>query len=125
MLAGGAVLVHCAQGVSRSATLVAGYLMWRERLGCDAAVAVVRATRPIADPNDGFVLQLREFEASACNLAEWSGWGHAALERALRRSSSSGRRVVHTYSDVIRRFHCHSLTEDDTVFCENDTILEL
>ena len=123
--AGGVVLVHCAQGVSRSATLVAGYLMWAEKLPCEAALATVRAARPVADPNEGFLLQLREFGDSGCNLAAWRGWGRAAFERSLRRDSASGRRVVHTYSDIIRRFHMHSLTDDDTVFADGDTILAL
>ncbi len=95
--AGASVLVHCAQGVSRSATLVAGYLMWAEKLSTDSAVAAVRSCRARCDPNDGFMLQLREFEEAGCKLASWRGWGRAALERSLRRNSASGRRVVHTY----------------------------
>lgn len=42
----GAVLVHCAQGVSRSATVLIGYLMHTEQLSYDAALAALQAVRP-------------------------------------------------------------------------------
>jgi hypothetical protein len=35
----------------------------------------------------------------------------------------SGRRVVHGFSDVIRRFHVHNLTDDDTVFFDSTVML--
>jgi hypothetical protein len=31
--------------------------------------------------------------------------------------------VVHGFSDVIRRFHVHDLTEDDTVFFDSTVML--
>ncbi|XP_017778963.1 PREDICTED: dual specificity protein phosphatase 19 [Nicrophorus vespilloides] len=55
----GGVLVHCNAGVSRSVTIVVGYLI--TRLGYDfaTAMALVRAARPSAKPNVGFDRQLR------------------------------------------------------------------
>lgn len=35
----------------------------------------------------------------------------------------SGRRVVHGFSDVIRRFHVHNVTEDNTVFWDSTVML--
>ena len=61
---GGTVLVHCHGGVSRAAALVLAFLIGREGLGFDDALAALRAARPVVDPNPGFVTQLRAFEAS-------------------------------------------------------------
>ncbi|EFJ53266.1 hypothetical protein VOLCADRAFT_46734, partial [Volvox carteri f. nagariensis] len=55
----GAVLVHCAAGVSRSASVVIGYLMATGGLSLDDARAAVKASRPAINPNQGFLLQLQ------------------------------------------------------------------
>ena len=39
--AGGRVLVHCSQGVSRSVALVIGYLMWRSGRGYEETFAQI------------------------------------------------------------------------------------
>ncbi|KAK4096122.1 phosphatases II [Parathielavia hyrcaniae] len=75
----GAVLVHCAMGKSRSVTAVIAYLLWKHphRFGksnptitAQAAVAQalewVRKTRPIAEPNDGFMRQLEMWWDMGC-----------------------------------------------------------
>ena len=77
----------------------------------------------VVDPNEGFDLQLREFERINCDLNAWKGWDKQRLERCFRRHHVSGRRVVHGFSDVIRRFHVHSLTDDDTVFFDSTVML--
>uniref|UniRef100_A0A3Q3X885 Dual specificity protein phosphatase n=1 Tax=Mola mola TaxID=94237 RepID=A0A3Q3X885_MOLML len=56
------VLVHCARGISRSATLVLAYLMIRERLTLVEAVEAVRTHRNIL-PNAGFLNQLRHLDS--------------------------------------------------------------
>jgi hypothetical protein len=53
------VLVHCAAGISRSASLVIHHLMLSRRWSYDDALAAVRAVRPIVEPNSGFERQLR------------------------------------------------------------------
>ncbi|XP_047673482.1 dual specificity phosphatase 29-like isoform X2 [Tachysurus fulvidraco] len=55
------VLVHCARGVSRSATLVLAYLMIYERLTVAEAIEAVRRNRNIL-PNVGFLEQLRDLD---------------------------------------------------------------
>ncbi|XP_061084527.1 dual specificity protein phosphatase 13B-like [Conger conger] len=57
----GKVLVHCAMGVSRSATLVLAYLMICENLTLLEAINAVRRHRDIC-PNAGFLSQLRRLE---------------------------------------------------------------
>lgn len=46
LLRGGGVLVHCYAGISRSATVVAAYLMFREGLTPAQAIARVRQAKP-------------------------------------------------------------------------------
>lgn len=123
LMPAGSVLVHCAQGMSRSGCICIGYLMWRERLSRETALAHVQQARPVVDPNEGFDLQLREFERINCDLSSWKGWDKQRLEQCFRRHHVSGRRVVHGFSDVIRRFHVHNLTEDDTVFFDSTVML--
>ncbi len=119
----GAVLVHCAQGISRSGTIAIGYIMWRERLSFDTALAHVQQARPIVDPNEGFTLQLQEFERLGCNLDAWKGWDKQRLEHCLSKSSVSGRRAVHGMSDIIGRFHRQGMEDDSTVFFDSNVML--
>ncbi|XP_019370058.1 PREDICTED: dual specificity protein phosphatase 26 isoform X1 [Gavialis gangeticus] len=54
---GGRILVHCAVGVSRSATLVLAYLMIRHHMTLVEAIKTVKDHRGII-PNRGFLRQL-------------------------------------------------------------------
>jgi dual specificity phosphatase 12 len=54
-------LVHCQQGVSRSATVVLAFLMRAHHLSYEQAFTHTRTCRHIR-PNEGFVTQLRLFE---------------------------------------------------------------
>ncbi|UJR24435.1 hypothetical protein I4U23_005811 [Adineta vaga] len=58
----GSVLVHCSAGVSRSATIVAAYLMVIYQIDAIEAVQRVNQARPCACPNIGFLQQLLRFE---------------------------------------------------------------
>ncbi|KJA29843.1 hypothetical protein HYPSUDRAFT_126880 [Hypholoma sublateritium FD-334 SS-4] len=59
---GGVVLVHCVQGLSRSATVVAAYLMRSRRVNTTQALEMVRGARDHIWPNPGFHEQLVLFE---------------------------------------------------------------
>lgn len=59
----GKVLVHCARGVSRSATLVLAYLMIYENLTIAEAIHTVCVHRNIL-PNAGFLQQLRRLDSN-------------------------------------------------------------
>lgn len=60
----GKVLVHCAAGISRSPTIVLAYLIEHHNFTPNTALKHIRLTRPIADPNLGFMRQLGEYFAS-------------------------------------------------------------
>jgi len=54
---GGKVLVHCREGISRSATVVLAFLMIHRNMTVQEAVRTVRKNRQII-PNEGFLKQL-------------------------------------------------------------------
>lgn len=57
------VLVHCAKGVSRSATIVIMFLMRGTGMTFEEALTFLRRHRNIVEPNEGFVKELKAFEA--------------------------------------------------------------
>jgi len=65
--AGGKVLVHCLMGISRSATVVAAYLMSTRHISVHKAISVIKRARPRIQPNYGFIKELHIFEA--CNYS--------------------------------------------------------
>ncbi|KAI5809676.1 protein-tyrosine phosphatase-like protein, partial [Peziza echinospora] len=66
LAAGGAVYVHCAMGISRSATILAAYLMHSRKISAEDAISVIKSVRPIICPNFGFREQLKLFEEMGC-----------------------------------------------------------
>ncbi|KAL3685727.1 hypothetical protein R1sor_003749 [Riccia sorocarpa] len=59
---GGAVLVHCFAGRSRSVTVAVAYLMKKYGMRFPQALAHVTSRRKRAQPNPGFLRQLQEFD---------------------------------------------------------------
>jgi len=60
---GNSVLVHCMAGISRSASIVIGYLMTvYPTMNFDTAFHHVRKRRRVIRPNDGFLEQLRQYD---------------------------------------------------------------
>jgi len=59
---GTGVLVHCAAGVSRSASVVVSYVMKADRISFEEALTIVKTVRPIINPNCGFIKQLKMWE---------------------------------------------------------------
>lgn len=76
---GGRVLVHCSQGVSRSVSVVVGFLMWRDDEAYERAFARVKEKRGVANPNMGF----------ACQLLQW----RRRVERETERDRPSPARM--------------------------------
>jgi len=65
---GASVYVHCAAGVSRSATFVIAYLMKTMKMNVEDALKYVKARRQVVRPNEGFLKQLKEYEKRALGI---------------------------------------------------------
>jgi protein-tyrosine phosphatase len=58
----GNVLVHCEAGSSRSPTIVCAYLMQKNKWSVNKALKHVQERRKSANPNKGFMKDLRKLE---------------------------------------------------------------
>jgi len=58
----GGVLVHCAAGISRSATIIIAYLMKKNKWTYQETYNFVKRKRSVISPNSGFVRQLKNYE---------------------------------------------------------------
>jgi len=56
------ILVHCIQGISRSASIVIGYLMARENYTLRRAYDFVKEKRTVVNPNPYFLQELAKYE---------------------------------------------------------------
>ena len=64
----GSVLVHCYHGVSRSAAVVAAYLMRTRSWNLKTSLEHIRTERPDIEPNPGFQDQLVLYYKMGCKL---------------------------------------------------------
>ena len=58
---GGKVYVHCMCGISRSATIVASYLIKKHKYCDQSAIDLIKMQRDCINPNEGFRLQLKSY----------------------------------------------------------------
>jgi atypical dual specificity phosphatase len=56
------VLIHCYSGISRSGSILIGYLMNKNKISYDEAYSFVKNIYPKIFPNENFQKQLRDFE---------------------------------------------------------------
>ncbi|XP_014294562.2 dual specificity protein phosphatase 19 [Halyomorpha halys] len=59
---GSVIYVHCNAGISRSASLVIGYVMKELNMNFEMAYSLVKSKRTSVRPNEGFIKQLQEYE---------------------------------------------------------------
>ena len=82
---GGAVLVHCVAGMSRSVAIAVAWLVYGENVSLVNALNMVRGRRPVALPNVGFRLALAKFEvktlgySSVLDAKDDPAWNFEAL----------------------------------------------
>jgi hypothetical protein len=69
----GSVLVHCNQGVSRSAAICCAYLIRYRGMSLSESLAFIRKRRPSIRPNEGFIAQLQSFEEDVTELRRLGG----------------------------------------------------
>lgn len=62
------VLVHCAMGRSRSASMVIMYLMRKFQISFETSFNIVKLRREIIDPNEGFIAKLKAFDGKQYKL---------------------------------------------------------
>ncbi|SCZ89278.1 BZ3500_MvSof-1268-A1-R1_Chr9g10353 [Microbotryum saponariae] len=65
----GRVLVHCQEGISRSATLVLAVMIINERQTLDQAFDALRIARPVIEPSPNFLRELRALERRLFGVA--------------------------------------------------------
>lgn len=73
------VLVHCAKGVSRSATIVIMFLMRAYGMGLDQALGFVKRHREIIEPNEGFMNELKKFQMNNLQFLRRSSTNYNGL----------------------------------------------
>lgn len=63
------ILIHCLAGMSRSATIVIAYILYKQMAqNVKSAIKFVQNKREWIKPNDGFIVQLKEWDKSLKKL---------------------------------------------------------
>jgi len=104
------VLVHCVQGISRSASVVIAYLIKYEGMTLRDAHAHTLKCRPIAMPRKEFVDQLGRFECAVLGCAEPSFTGEQAFEGKVMLSLDAGLPVAQKWTRSVSDLAKHSGT---------------
>eukprot|EP00915_Cephaloidophora_sp_WS-2016_P010126 GHVH01014679.1.p1 GENE.GHVH01014679.1~~GHVH01014679.1.p1 ORF type:complete len:451 (+),score=67.17 GHVH01014679.1:14-1366(+) len=69
----GACFVHCTKGISRSSSVIIGYLVCRFGFTVSNAVLLLQSKRSIVFPNVSFLLQLKRLETLAQDIVDELG----------------------------------------------------
>ncbi|KAF8474902.1 protein-tyrosine phosphatase-like protein, partial [Kalaharituber pfeilii] len=89
----GGIFVHCAMGISRSATVLTAYLMKTRNLSAEDALRLISDIRPIICPNLSFRKQLELYEQMGCpdNVQEHPKYQRWLFHQQVEMSNAVGR----------------------------------
>ena len=88
----GAILVHCHSGVSRSATIVAAFLIEVHSVSLRCAMRVLCDARPACRPNAGFERALVRWELEARRAARWAAADDARVDTTSQSVEARGKK---------------------------------
>lgn len=57
----GNILIHCGAGASRSVSFLIAYMIFKYGMEYEECFDYVRKIRAVANPNDGFIRQLKDY----------------------------------------------------------------
>lgn len=118
----GGILVHCASGRSRSASVVIAYLMREEKLSYEAAYSAVESIRPEIQPTSGFCHQLKWYQEAGCprNLCDSkSGQSYKAMPEFVKLLRK------YTAADVIASIVAAGVADANVENCHDLRVLQL
>ena len=91
------VLVHCFAGRSRSVAIILAYLMYKLRIPLSVALLHVRQFRASANPNIGFINQLKAFEQEL--FSSQRSFSYETLLEDLNSVVPGAKERLHTIKD--------------------------
>ncbi|CAD8168160.1 unnamed protein product [Paramecium octaurelia] len=95
------VLIHCYNGISRSAAICAAYMMQKYKLSLNQTLHHIQQRRRLVNPNPGFIKQLQDFEEKF-NPKERRKRGSVYVETSTKSRRSSiefdGNRISSNYN---------------------------
>jgi len=104
-----AVLIHCAQGVSRSASIATAYIMQSQSQPYHTALSLLQQSHPTALPNSNFASQLHLYHTMGCQLNS-TGNNNVAYRRHLLKQTAKN----YEETGTIDESSLLELTTDDT-----------
>ncbi|EAR92950.2 dual specificity phosphatase domain protein (macronuclear) [Tetrahymena thermophila SB210] len=112
----GGVLVHCAAGVSRSASCVIAYIMQKKQMTYPTAFNFVKKKRRVISPNPGFLKQLQQFDKQ---LSSNSSKRRISMSRI---NTNTGQTSAVGFSYVDPSFSDEAYNNYQTSFNMNNTV---